>query len=49
MYLNVRVAYSNGTVLGMQFQWGLEISGLVGHVYPCVCVWGGGVERERQT
>lgn len=42
MYLNVRVAYSNGTVLGMQFQWGLEISGLVGHVYPCVCVGGGG-------
>lgn len=35
--LNVRAAHS--TVSGMQFQLGLEISGLVGHVYPCVrCV-----------
>lgn len=39
-------------MLGMQLRLGLEISGLVGHVYPsvcaCVCVyeWGGRV-RER--
>lgn len=40
---------SCSTVLGMQFKLGLEISGLVGHVYPCVhfcvCVC---LERVRQ-
>lgn len=48
---NAGATRSSGAVLGMQLQRGLEISGLVGHVYPCarmcVCVWkGGGVEGE---
>lgn len=38
MLLNFRVAPR--AVLGVQLQLGLEISGLVGHVYPvCVCMY----------
>lgn len=39
--------WSSSTVLGMHFQLGLEISGLVGHVYPRVCV-SVRIERGRE-